>query len=77
MQLALNELDFQIKCIYNRSSVISSYDLLLTTNIKTPEVCHNRSRKYLITSQVSEADVRSVLCQERKGLGYVFFLTRE
>ena len=27
MQLALNELDFQIKCIYNRSSIISSYDL--------------------------------------------------
>ena len=36
MQLALNELDFQIKCIYNRSSIISSYDLLLTTNIKIP-----------------------------------------
>ena len=71
MQLALNELDFQIKCIYNRSSVISSYDLPLTTNIKTPEVCHNRSRKYLITSQVSEADVRSVLCQERKWLGLI------
>ena len=34
--LALNELDFHIKCIYNRSSIISSYDLLLTTNIKIP-----------------------------------------
>ena len=36
MQLALNELGFQIKCIYNRSLIISSYDLLLTTNTKIP-----------------------------------------
>ena len=75
MQLALNELDFQIKCIYNRSSIISSYDLPLTTNIKIPQVCHNGSSKFLITSQVSEADVKSVLCQERRGLVmYIFSL---
>ena len=71
MQLALNELDFQIKCIYNRSSIISSYDLPLTTNIKISQVCHNGSSKFLITSQVSQADMTLRVCYVKRGRGLV------
>ena len=57
------------RCIYNRSSIISSYDLPLTTNIKIPQVCHNGFRKYLITSHVSQADQGYECVMSREELG--------